>query len=257
MADDELYVGYLPQAPPGVAAWVKRTVAVIFVVVVAVALVVVTSQKPFSPAVYELGKVRELEGVVRAEPYPTLEVTRPGRVEGAFAHPDEVASAGASRYYLVNPFKHGARVAPYDGRRVRARGSLLYRGDQTMIEWLPEQVETVGEAGAAATGRSYGTHSLVGTIVDAKCYLGIMKPGSTKPHRACAARCISGGVPPLFVVRDAAGPLARLLLVGGDGRALNREVLEFVAEPLEIRGEVVRVDDLWILKAEPAAYRRL
>lgn len=257
MADDELYVGYLPQPPPGVAAWVKRTVAVIFVVAAAVALVAVTAQQPFSPAVYEFGTVRDFEGVVRADPYPTLEVARPGRVEGAFSPPGESASAAASRYYLVNPFKHGAEVAPYEGRRVRARGSLLYRGDQTMIEWLPEEVETAGEAGAAAPGRSYGTHALLGTIVDGKCYLGIMKPGSSKPHRACAARCISGGVPPLFVVRDAAGALAHLLLVGGDGRALNQEVLAFVAEPLEIRGEVVRVDDLWILKAEPETFRRL
>ena len=47
------------------------------------------------------------------------------------------------------------------------------------------------------------------------------------------------------------------MLVGADGRAVNKEVLEMVDEPLEITGEVTQLDDLMILKADPASYRRL
>lgn len=240
---DELYVGYLPQAPPGVAARTKKAVALLFAVAAAVALALTASQSPFSKAVYEYGIVEAVEGVVRARPYPTLAVARPG--------------GGVSRFLLVNPFKHGAAVDGLDGRRVRAHGSLSYRDDLTMLEILPEETEELGAGAAGAGERSLGVHTLVGRIVDSKCWLGIMKPGEGKPHRSCAARCISGGVPPLFVVGDEDGPLVKLLLVDAGGGAVNRRVLGLVDEPLEIRGEVARLDDLWILKADPESYRRL
>lgn len=245
---DDFYVGYLPEAPPGAAAWIRRAVALIFLVTAAVALVLAVGERPFAKAYFEFGVVRQVEGVVREKPYPMLEVARPGRAPDA---------APASRYYLVNPFKHGAEVAGHDGARVLASGSLIYRDGQTMLELLPDKTEALGAGGKPSRERHFGTHTLVGRIVDSKCYLGAMKPGETKPHRACAARCISGGIPPLFVVSDRQGPAAQMLLVGADGRAVNDEVLDFVAEPLEIRGEVVRIDDVWILKADPETYRRL
>jgi hypothetical protein len=245
---DELYVGYLPEAPAGVAAWIRRTVVLLFLAAVPLAVGLAAAQRPFANAVFELGVERELEGVVRETPHPVLEVTRPGAASDA---------AAVSRYLLVNPFKHGAAVAGRDGLRVRARGSLVYRDDLTMVEIVPEEIEELGGGGLPSRERRFGVHTLVGRIVDSKCYLGVMKPGEGKPHRACAARCISGGIPPLFVVSDRRGPALRLLLVGADGRAVNDEVLGFVAEPLEIRGEVVRVDDLWILKADPETYQRI
>jgi len=103
---------------------------------------------------------------------------------------------------------------------------------------------------------SLGTVRLRGEIVDSKCYLGVMNPGNGKVHRDCAVRCISGGAPPVFVARDASGETQVLLLVGSDGRALNREVLSFVAEPVEISGEVVRSGSNLILKADPSRFRR-
>jgi len=102
-----------------------------------------------------------------------------------------------------------------------------------------------------------GQVTLVGEIVDSKCYLGVMKPGNTKTHRDCAARCISGGIPPVFLVRDAQGNAGYYLLVGKDGETLNHEVLGMIAEPLEISGELRRLGDLMSLRADPATFRRL
>jgi hypothetical protein len=76
---------------------------------------------------------------------------------------------------------------------------------------------------------------MTGEIVDSKCYLGVMNPGRGKVHRDCAARCLSGGVPPIFITTDG----TQLLLVGSDGSALGRDELrEFVAEPITIQGEL-------------------
>jgi hypothetical protein len=35
------------------------------------------------------------------------------------------------------------------------------------------------------------------------------------------ARCISGGIPPAFIVRDTSGESQTLMLVGDDGRKLT------------------------------------
>ena len=102
-----------------------------------------------------------------------------------------------------------------------------------------------------------GEHTLRGEIVDIKCYLGVMKPAHGKPHRSCAARCISGGIPPVLMVRDRDGDTNHLLLVSADGRTVNREVLPLVAEPVEITGRVVRLGDWLVLQASPETYRRL
>jgi hypothetical protein len=101
-----------------------------------------------------------------------------------------------------------------------------------------------------------GPVRLRGEIVDSKCYLGVMNPGNGKVHRDCAARCISGGEPPALIARDAAGKAMVILLAGSDGRALNNELLSFVAEPVETQGQLVRSGSNLILKGEPAAFLR-
>ena len=93
--------------------------------------------------------------------------------------------------------------------------------------------------------------------MDSKCYLGVMNPGALTPHRACAIRCISGGIPPVLLVRQTDGTALYFLLVSGDGRPVNKEVLNLVAEPLEITGEVERQGQLFVLRADPSTYRRV
>ena len=99
--------------------------------------------------------------------------------------------------------------------------------------------------------------TLRGEIVDSKCFVGVMKPGRGKVHRACATLCIRGGIPPLLVVAEDGGALAYYLLVGPDGRTLDPIAAGLVAEPIEITGDVIELDDLRVLKATPAHIRRL
>jgi putative hemolysin len=176
--------------------------------------------------------------------YPSLLVDRPGRTE---------SGTPASRFYLVAYGKRGAQdgVAGLDGRRVQLDGTLVYREDQTMIELAGKPVEALGDEKTPATSaQPLGSFTLVGEIVDSKCYLGVMKPGNLKPHRACAVRCISGGIPPVFLVRTQDGAALYLMLIGTDGRALNREILDMVAESIEITGEIEQLDNHLMFKAE-------
>jgi hypothetical protein len=248
---DEFYIGWSARAPAGIARFTGRAVAVLLLLGVVSALVLALSQRTIGVARFEYGTKRTFEGVFWKSPHPHLVVRRPGQaVEGS-----------VSRYFLVRPWKFGLprEVAEHwNGRHVAFEGTLIYRPGQTMIELDPGTLRDVSSATPLpAPGRSLGVHTLRGEIVDSKCYFGVMNPGNLKPHRACAVRCISGGVPPVLLVRDARGDAMYFLLVGADGRTINKDLLSMVAEPVEITGEVVRYDNLLALRAEPSSYRAL
>jgi nitrite reductase/ring-hydroxylating ferredoxin subunit/DMSO/TMAO reductase YedYZ heme-binding membrane subunit len=251
---DEFYVGYEPKAPPKLGRRTISTVAVLCAFTLCISLLLVKGQRPFAPAVFEFQQYKGFEGLVEGRPVPTLLVRRPGATGGLPA---------VSRYPLVLPGKHGALLAvkDFDGTQVQLRGSLIYNSEQTMIELLPNSIRMFPQVHEQLAGQTavddLGVRTLVGEIVDTKCYFGVMNPGSSKVHRDCAVRCISGGIPPGLLVRSQDGMSTVLLLVGQDGQQLSGEILDKVAEPVEIRGRVVRSGDTLRLSTNPQSIRRL
>lgn len=251
---DEFYVGWEPSMPAATRRFVRRAVAAAFGCAIALATAIAALEAPFDAGVFEYGDEREFVGVVRETPAPQLVVSGPACTE--------LCTARSAWLLARYGTKRGAAdlVRGLDGRRVRLRGVLVYRGDQTLLDVVPGSVEAIDAPGApavAAIVEDLGEQTLRGEIVDAKCHFGVMRPGSGKTHRACAARCIASGAPPMLWVRDAARDRdVHLLLVGADGRTLGRELLPWVAEPVEVTGRVVRHDNLLVLVADPTAYRR-
>ena len=103
------------------------------------------------------------------------------------------------------------------------KGTWIHRGDQEMIEVVPETVANTTGADASAEHSigaylELGETTPKGEIVDSKCYLGVMNPGNLKAHRACAINCIQGGVPPVLLVRDGGGRTG--LCPAGEGRRI-------------------------------------
>ncbi len=249
---EEFYIGYLPHAPGHVAAHLRKFILALLALGVAAALLFVVGQKKFAFSVFEFLQPRSFEGVISTEPYPTLSVMRPGKSGDLPAF---------SRYLLVAEGKHGAlpEVAPFEGKRVKLEGTLIYRDDQAMIELVPNTITLQVEAGmiSASQPQALGTFTLTGEIVDSKCFLGVMNPGELKTHQACAVRCIAGGSPPVLIVRNEQNEVSYVLLVSSEGHAVNQEILEMVARPVEISGEVWQHDNLLVLRADPKTYRVL
>lgn len=246
---DEFYVGYLPKAPAGIARRTRFFVIAALVLGLGAGLALIASHGPFGPGVFEFGNERSFEGVVRLAPYPTLELARPG-----------AADASTSAYLLVAPGKFGANeiVEGFAGQRVALEGTLVYRDEQTMIEVVPDSVRALGgEAPAPPPVERLGRLTLRGEIVDSKCFLGVMNPGNLKTHRACATLCISGGIPPVLLVREREGAARYLVLVSPEGRPINEAVLPYVAEPIEITGDLERHGDLELFRIDPADIERL
>src|SRR5258708_31194272 len=228
---NDFYVGYLPKAPTALARFVRRVIIVLGLLAVTTSLVLIVGQMPFANSVFEYGKVRSFEGVVVTQPFPTLLVARPGEVGQQEKY---------SRYLLVAPGKHGADelVASFDGKHVRLQGQLIYREGGTMVEITPGSIIEVNAAPIVQEATpDLGAVTVTGEIVDSKCYLGVMNPGQGKVHRDCAARCLSGGTPPIFITADGQ---EQLVLFRLNELALGRDALrEFIGEPITILGEVL------------------
>lgn len=250
---DEFYIGWEAKAAPGISRTVRRAVIGLLLLALLAAAALAVSQRMIGGGVFEWGTVKKFSGVLQLRPYPHLLVPRPAATG---------AQPGFSTYSLVAPFKFGLdreKLAALDGKTVSLQGTLIYRGDQTMVEALPDSIKALDRqlprlAGAETVG--LGRQTLTGEIVDSKCFLGVMNPGQLLPHRACAIRCISGGVPPVLLVRQKDRPAIYLLLVSAAGRPVNQQVLDLVAEPVQITGEVERQGDWLILRADPRMYRR-
>jgi len=251
--NDEFYIGWEDKPAPGIRKIVHRVVIIVLLIAFLAPLGLAVSQRTIGASVFEWGDVKHFSGIFQATPYPHLLVSRPGNADaGRF-----------SSYYLVAPFKFGldpGATAPFDGRYVALKGTLIYRGNQTMLEVVKDSIrldESNSTLPVLPQAIPLGEQTLIGEIVDSKCYLGVMNPGQLAPHRACAIRCISGGIPPVLLVRQKNGPPIYLLLVSTEGKPVNQRVLDLVAEPVQITGAVERQGDLLILRADPAKYQRV
>jgi hypothetical protein len=220
--ESEFYVGYLPM-PVNLKRTIRRVVIALDVLLAVVAAILIIGQNPFAASTFEFQQYRDFRGTLLAEPYPALAVR-----------------GQEPPWLLVGPGKHGVGdLRQWSGREVALKGERIYRtrgaAQEHMIELVPGSLTAGGEGVPVRGHEDLGEVQLTGEIVDSKCYFGVMSPGAGKVHRDCAVRCISGGIPPAFLVRDSSGNTVTLLLANW-----QRELLEHIAEPVSIHGRLSR-----------------
>jgi hypothetical protein len=223
----EFYVGYLPP-PAGLRKAMRAAVAALLLIACGMAVVLIAGQNPFANSTFEFQQYRQFRGALLMSPYPSLWI-----------------AGERSPWLLVDQGKHGITdLARFNGAQVSLTGERIFRGEDRMIQVRPDSLRVVG-AGVQPVPVPLGVVQFTGEIVDSKCYFGVMNPGSGKVHRDCAARCISGGIPPALLVRDAAGYARTVLLAGW-----RRELLGRIAEPVTLRGRLDRTGDRLTLHLE-------
>lgn len=248
---EAFFVGYLP-LPAELRGFLRGVFAGLACLFGATALVVASQQRPLGDGRFEYGVESTLEGVLRAEPIPSLWTT-------AAVADDAVATVPFDVVPLVGQGKHGPSdaVRALAGHRVRATGSWIARGPERLFEIARAEALVTASPDAAPSPEAVGPVALRGEIVDTKCFLGVMKPGEGKGHKACAILCIEGGSPAALVGRDVHGDTTVLWLVGGDGRPLGRDLVDLVAEPVEVTGELMRFGARAVLVTDRAKIRRV
>jgi hypothetical protein len=246
---DDFFIGWLPM-PRSYERVLLPVVLVLFGSALGTAATVAYFQGDPGPARWE-DETSTFDGIVSARPYPMLRVS------------------GGPTLLLVDEGKFGAaqRVEQVgDGRAVRVRGTLLHRDGRSLLELAPgdaglrplteEEERVLPRTERSAPQLVADAVTLNGEIIDPKCYLGAMKPGGGKTHKACAMLCISGGIPPMLVTRDAERRETFYLLVTGDDGPANELVLPFVGDAVTVTGRLERDGDLLLLHLATGGVRR-
>jgi hypothetical protein len=259
-ANDEFFIGWLP-TPQGYVRFLKPIVLTLLLTSITVATALAFLQRDPGSGQWDDAKVVTLHGVAFTKPYAMLRV--PGGKPGD----------APRTYLLVEDGKFGAlpRVSRFvqdraDGVPVEVRGTILHRddrwmlalesGDQSMRVLTQEEAATLPFLGWTSPRMLAESITLHGEIIDAKCYLGAMKPGGGKTHKACAMRCIAGGIPPMLVTRHADGRETFYLLVTQEGEVANDAVYPFVGDRVAVTGKVDHQDDTLVLYMAPESIRR-
>ncbi len=252
-AREPFYVGYL-KTPRPLVGFLAVVVGAALGVSAALAVMLVTAQGDWGDASFQWGEGYQTRtGVLRVEPYPVL-----------YLPPDAEHPHGRA-IPLSGEGKRGVRekAAGLDGKAVDVGGFLLRAGDREMIQVggevdLRPAVDAAALAGfAGPVSVPVGPRTLRGEIVEAKCYLGAMRPGQGKTHKLCANLCLIGGIPPMFVVYRTDGPPDLLLLADAAGGPVTEALLDDTARYVELSGTVDRRADLLVFRVDPASLRPL
>lgn len=248
---DPFYVGYLP-LPPAIRRFLLPWLVGNLVLAVGIAALIANQQRDPGDGIWDTAQAKSFEGLLVVDPYPRLIVF------------NEATPSSSNTIIPIEQGKIGSqdRLVPHTGKLVRLTGFTIQRHGNTLLELLP------GDEGldVLASDMTYevdvvptdlGRHTLVGEIVDPKCYLGVMKPGDGKPHKVCATLCITGGIPPMFLVRDSAGHSTAYLLTDQSSSPLPEPYYGYIADPVKLSGSVLRQDGLLIFRADFSTLERL
>lgn len=232
--EDGFYVGYLPM-PSRHARFLRVVVPALSIAIFIAGVLMVWRMRDPGPAVWDAGADRSWTGRLAVSPYPIL-----------FTQDD------ALLVVAIGKASARPRLESHDGRLVRLRGHLLQRNGLRMIE-LAQDEGAIKRIASEAPGQivrpvALGRRALSGQIVDGKCFLGAMKPGDGKAHKACAALCIRGGLPPLLAVPRSDGRHECWLLLDEDGGPMPAALLARVAEPITLIGEAAQLGPLRTLR---------
>ena len=186
------FIGWQSKMAPALGRFVRGAVIPLAALVPALVGAVVWFQHPVDRGLFEFGIEKQFEGVLYERPIPRLRLTN--------------ADGKQVDHILVGAGKLGppAVIDGAHGHRVRFSGSLIIREPLHMIELNRPDTFTVLDRDAAPASEPatspLGGGRFVGELVDTKCFYGVMRPATGKVHRACAIRCLSGGVPPGLLV---------------------------------------------------------
>ena len=248
--EDSFFVGYA-DTPQQDRRFFMRAGVGLMLGTGAIAGAAAALQRSPGPGAWDMADVRDWTGVLTTEPYPML------RVAGDDGKPRNALLACSGKCGVAN------LISDKHGQTVRIRGSLIHRGDNAMIA-VPETeidwIETVDETPlpelAFPTPQPIGEVDLAGEILDSKCWFGAMRPSEGKVHKACAALCIRGGIPPAFYAKDTSGRSA-LMIMTSNGSAHFEDILPYVADPVRVRGQVSDWGGMWLLDAPVSAIKRI
>lgn len=258
----EFYIGWMPDTPNSFAKHVHKVIIVLVILIVAAGIVLSLGQKKFDTSNFEFGQLTEVKGIYHQFPVPSLKVMTK---QDVFGHTSYITMP------LVGYGKFGAegvitelekeKNINLDKKQVTLKGTLLYSDGKTLLQIDKNDqpliaINNTDEKNNIPETKELGTVQLTGEVLDPKCYFGVMKPGHGKPHRDCAIRCIAGGINPVFWVKNEKGEHNYYLILDENGKKMNDELKNHIAEPISLTARAVQYDDWIILYTNKKSIKR-
>jgi len=201
------------------------------------AAILVTAQAPFHAAAFDYGISVQQSGLVEFFPFPVL--NQDGQLTP-----------------LVAQGKFGADglLGKFRGDAIRIESTAIQRGEIRM--WEVSQARAMqAELRQTLTATTQEAKDVIafGEIVDGKCWLGVMNPGAGRVHRECAYRCLSGGVPPLFITREGNA----YWLIDAKREMFPKDIsASFSGLRVRLNGSILQRANLRFFTADPSSIRR-
>ena len=237
---DDFFIGYAP-TPPGLRGWLRIAAVCAILVMLSGAILIAARQRSGGDGVWESGSTREVEGVYVEAPYPML-----------MTGEQILLLVGAGKVAASPTIKPGDRVR-VSGTRLRRMNLMLF--EATAFAATPATPPTARPPALGMSLEGQGPRTFHGEILDPKCFAGAMKPGDGKAHKACAALCIRGGIPPAFRSGDEIFLLVDPQLRPFDAAGLEA-VIAHVGDDVELSGHIVPLEQLRLLAVDPKTIRR-
>lgn len=199
---------------------------------------------------WETGTPVTLQGRIGFHPYPVLWVEGVGHV-----------LAGIGKKGLDSYCKQ------FEGQNVELTGVKIVRNKCFMLGVAVGDIKQINQPMAAIPQASLVQGvSLLGEVLDAQCFMGIMNPGYGRTHRGCAVQCIRGGQPVFFSIgiRESDKAMGAqtcggngYLLANAAGDKINAEILGHVAVPVAIDAQLEKIGNLYRLVYQTGSLKRL
>lgn len=233
--DHGFFVGYFSNVPPAIATLCLSAGFALFALFVTAGLWLGSAGDATATGERFGGEEIEVTGTIRTMPYPLLLVP-----------PDAQRPTG--RTLMLSGEGKYAPAGLADGQRLVMSGFLMQRG--TLEVLVVGKTRPAGAGGAAPNAQPMGRWRVSGEICDGKCASGAMHPGTGLAHKACANLCIDGALPPVLAMRQPVLGAGFLLLAQQDGGPVPAGFHDLTALPVELEGDIERLGDLLILKAD-------
>jgi hypothetical protein len=226
MSTEEFYIGWMANAPNSYSKHVRKVTIALIILVIAAGLILALGQRKFSTSSFEFGQLTKVHGIYQQFPVPSIRVMTQ---KDAFGHATYITIP------LVGYGKFGAEGTitalekenntTLDRKEVTFRGTLLYSDGKTLLQIDKNDNPLLGVTIPKSTTqpdiRDLGTVHLTGEV-------------------------IAGGMSPVFYVRNDKGEANYYLILDRDGKKMNDELKDYIADPVSLEAKAVQYDD-WVI----------
>lgn len=248
--EDDFYVGY-GHLPKKDRRFLLKAIPAGLIGIAATGAFIGTRAASEGGGRWETGTPVTLQGRIGFHPYPVLWVDGIGHVIAG------IGKKGADAY-----------CKSFEGQNVEVKGVRIVRNECFMLGVAKGDIKAIDQATSPIPQQGQSEDvSILGEVLDAQCFMGIMNPGYGRTHRGCATQCIRGGQPVFFSIgfRDSdsspSGPQTcggnGYLLANASGGKINTEVLRHVAVPVTIDAKLEKIGNLYRLVYQTGSLRQL